>query len=102
MRPAVIGMRGFATHLMETIGQTVQIHSHPGTERDRTNRKAPIYRKYVKRREKLETTKHRGTSIQVSVVLFVCLFVCLSNVPSIVSVINSREKKKQAIVNCQL
>lgn len=65
MRPAVIGMKGFEIHLMETTDRTVQIHSHPGTETDRISRKAPIYRKYVKRREKLETIKHRGTSIQV-------------------------------------
>lgn len=66
MPQAVIDMRvGFGIHQMAPIGQIVQIHNHQGTGIEPISRRAPIYRKYAKRREKLETTKHRGTSIQV-------------------------------------
>lgn len=65
MRQAAIDMKESAIHQMETTGQIALTPSLQETETDRTNQKTPIYRKYVKRREKSETTKHQGTSIQV-------------------------------------
>lgn len=50
-------MNEYEIHLMAIIGQIVQIRSHQETESEHTNRKAPTYRKYVKRREKIETTR---------------------------------------------
>lgn len=65
MDRAVTGMRGLEIPQMEIIGLTVLTHNHPETGIDHTNRKAPIYRKFVKRREKIETTRRQETSIQV-------------------------------------
>lgn len=58
-------MREYVIHRMAIIGQTVLIHNHQETGRDRINRRAPIYRKYVRRREKIETIKSQEISIQV-------------------------------------
>lgn len=71
MRRAATGMSESATRRMATTGQTVPIPSRPGTAGTghRTNRRAPTFRKYVKRREKSETTRRPGTSIQVSVLV---------------------------------
>lgn len=55
----------YAIHQMVTTDQTVPSHSLQGIGRDLINRKAPIYRKYVRRREKIETIKSQEISIQV-------------------------------------
>lgn len=65
MDQVVTDMKEFEIHLMETIGLIVLTHSHLESVIDPTNRKAPIYRKFVKRREKTETTKCQETSTQV-------------------------------------
>lgn len=65
MDQAVIDMKEYAIHQMEIIARIVQIPNHPESATDRISLKAPIYRKYVKRREKIETTECRETSIQV-------------------------------------
>lgn len=65
MDPVVIGMKGSEIHQMETIDQIVLTHNHLESVIDPTNRKAPIYRKFVKRREKTETIRCHETSIQV-------------------------------------
>ena len=60
-------MTEFVTPLMAITVQTVLILSHLGTGIDPTNRKTPMYRKSVKRRERIETTKPPPEiSIQVS------------------------------------
>lgn len=66
MDQVVTDMKGFEIPQMETIDLIVQIHSHLESVIDHINRKAPIYRKFVKRREKTETTKCQETSIQVN------------------------------------
>ena len=63
MAPAAKDTKELGIHQMVIIGQTVLTHNHPETAIDLISRRAPTYRKYVKRREKIETTKE--TSIQV-------------------------------------
>lgn len=65
MDQVVIDMKELEIHQMETIGLRVLTHSHLESVIDHTNRRAPIYRKFVKRREKTETTRYQETSIQV-------------------------------------
>lgn len=65
MDQVVTDMKGLETHQMVTIVLIAQIHSHLESAIDHINRKAPIYRKFVKRREKIETTRCQETSIQV-------------------------------------
>lgn len=65
MDPVVKDMRGSAILQMVIIGQTAQILNLPETVIDLISQKAPTYRKYVKRREKIETIKCQETSIQV-------------------------------------
>lgn len=65
MDQEVIGMTESGTHQMEIIARIVQTPNRRESATDRTSLKAPIYRKYVKRREKTETTECRETSIQV-------------------------------------
>lgn len=55
-------------HQMGTTARIVPTHNLHAIGIDRTSLRAPIYRKYVKRREKIETTKYRETSIQVYLV----------------------------------
>lgn len=57
MGQAQIGMIGFATHPMGTIVRTVRIHNLPERGIVLTSLKAHICRKYMKRREKIETTR---------------------------------------------
>lgn len=66
MDQAVIDMRELEIHQMATTGRTAQILNRQGSEIDLISRRAPIYRKSVKRREKIETIKCQGTNIQVS------------------------------------
>lgn len=66
MDQAVKDMRDLGIHQMELIGQTVQIPNHREIEIDRINQKAPICKKFVRRREKIETTSHQGINIQVN------------------------------------
>lgn len=72
MDQVMTDMKGFEIPQMETIDLIVQSHSHLESVIDHINRKAPIYRKFVKRREKIETTKCQETSIQVN--LLQCIF----------------------------
>lgn len=65
MDRAVTGTRGFEIHPMVTIVQIVQTPNHLGSVIDPISRKAPTYRKFVKRREKTETTRCQGRSIRV-------------------------------------
>lgn len=65
MDPAATGTKEFGTHQMGIIGPIVLIHSLPETVIDLISQRAPTYRKYVKRREKIETIKCQETSIQV-------------------------------------
>lgn len=66
MPRVVTGTNGYGTRQMETTDLTVQILSLPETEKGPISQKAPTYRKYVKRRENLETIKClQETSIQV-------------------------------------
>lgn len=65
MDPAAIGTKEFETHQMGIIGPIVLIRSLPETVIDLISQRAPTYRKYVKRREKIETIKCQETSIQV-------------------------------------
>lgn len=59
-------MNGSAILQTETrTGPTAQIPNHHAIEIAPISRKAPIYRKYVKRREKIETTKCPGTNILI-------------------------------------
>lgn len=58
-------MNEYEIHQMETTALTVQIPSLPEKEIGPIRQKARTYRKFVKRREKIETTKCHGTSIQV-------------------------------------
>lgn len=60
------GMSGYGTRPTGTTGRTARTRSRRETGRDDTNPRAPIYRKYVKRREKTETTRCPGTSTQAS------------------------------------
>lgn len=65
MDRVVTDMKGYVIRPTGITDQTVQILSRPGTVIDLINLKAPTYRKSVKRREKIETIKCQGTSIQV-------------------------------------
>lgn len=69
MGQVVTGMKELEIHQMETIDLIVLIHNHLENVIDHTNPKAPIYRKFVKRREKTETTRCQETSIQVKLTL---------------------------------
>lgn len=50
-------MNEYEIHQMVIIDRTVQTRSHLETEKGHTSRKAPTCRKYVKRREKIETIR---------------------------------------------
>lgn len=65
MGQPVTDMKELEIHQMETIDLIVLTHNHLESGNDRTSQKAPIYRKFVKRREKTETTRCQETSIQV-------------------------------------
>lgn len=58
-------MKGYATLQTAIIGRIVQIPNHRGIGRGPISPRTPIYRKCVKRREKTETIKSPGISIQV-------------------------------------
>lgn len=68
MDQAVIDTKGFGTLQMEIIGPIALIRSLPETAIDLISQRAPTYRKYVKRREKIETIKCQETSIQVTAI----------------------------------
>lgn len=72
MDQVVTDMKGLEIHQMVTIDLIVQTPSHLESVIDHTNRKAPIYRKFVKRREKTETTRCQETSIQVKNIVYYC------------------------------
>lgn len=66
--PVVVnGTSGCGIHQMVIhIDQTVQIRNHQEIGIAPTKTRAPTCKKFVKRREKIETTKHHlGTNIQV-------------------------------------
>lgn len=65
MDPAGNDMNGYETHRMVTTGRTVRILSHHEKEIGHIRLRTPTYRKFVKRREKIETIRCRGTNIQV-------------------------------------
>lgn len=70
-------MKEFTSLLMVTIDPKAQILNHLGIGIDRINLKTPTYRKFVKRREKIETTKYQKTSIQVNYPI--CYHTCIVN-----------------------
>lgn len=75
-------MKEYGTHRMVTTGQTVRIPNHHETETGHIRLRTPTYRKFVKRREKIETTRCRGTNIQVIIEiylnhLFYRMFMCM-------------------------
>lgn len=68
-------MKEYVIHQMAITDQIVQSHSRQGIGRNRRiNQKTPIYRKYVRRREKIETIKSQEISIQVIFTIDSCQF----------------------------
>lgn len=56
----------YEIHRTVTTAPIVRILNRQGTETGPTSLRAPTYRKYVKRREKIETTRCLGTNTLVS------------------------------------
>lgn len=65
---AVRGMKSFEIHQMAIIDQIAQTPSLQEIVTDHISLRTPIYRKYVKRREKIETTKCHVISTQVALI----------------------------------